>query len=101
MAEKKNTIITAHGIMLTDNNVVKTTKRTMKGWAADTMYLISQNVKGENNLTELLKEFPGYVKCADFCGKKDNNKLIIYGWYWHGNWADPSKEIVQKYYLPE
>lgn len=89
------------GIMLIDNRAMKTTKRTIKGWAADTMYLFCQNVKGKNNLTELLKEFPGYVKCADFRGKKGINKLIVYGWYWRGNWADPTKEIVRKYYLPK
>jgi hypothetical protein len=58
-------------------------------------------------IRDLLKKYPGYIK-IDF---SDNNfrrkkyhgcdKLIIYAWRYHGEWSDPTKEIILRYYKPK
>lgn len=58
-------------------------------------------------MTDLLKQFPGYISVDftddDFRNKKYHgcDKLIVYSWRSHGEWAPPTKEVYGRYYKPK
>jgi len=85
---------------------MKTKQITLKGWANSTNFLTSENV--QNNVflenykkkeTELISN--GYKKRYSFGtlhGIKHSEKIIIKGWFWNGNWNDPTKETISIFY---
>ncbi len=84
---------------------MKTRVKTIKGWANNTSYLTSSNVRNDTFATNLQT----YVKTAlqgftelkfwdTLRGKNATEVVIIKGWYWRGVWNDPTKKIITKYY---
>ena len=94
---------------------MKTTKKTIKGWATKTHYFAGQNVKDTSLFDKNFKEYEmnnlnGYKKLRSFetfekRKKRDKillhgvtERILIYGWIWRGAWNDPKKEIIYIYY---
>ena len=84
---------------------METVTKTIKGWANTTGYLFNENVvndKFKDNLEKYKKEnLKGFkeLSCFDTLRGKNAKKVVkIYGWYWRGNWADPTKELVTTFY---
>lgn len=82
--------------------MAKITKRTLKTCANKNLYGAREEM-----LNLIDKKFPGYVEVKSLGGTfRDEpesygcDKLIIYAWYWRGEWADPTKEIFARFYLP-
>ena len=57
---------------------------------------------------EISSQFPGFVEVdglgysyRDFPETRGCDKLIIYAWYWRGEWSQPTKEVFRMYYLPK
>ena len=87
-------------------------QKTLKHWANTTNYLCSQNTDGKTAKEEyrdLIREnYPGYVELPfwkeSFRDEKESmncDKLIVYAWYWWGNWSDPTKEVYARLYKPK
>lgn len=57
-------------------------------------------------LSSILRVFyPGYEEIDESsfreCQRSHNcDKLTVYVWQWHGEWADPSKEVFARFFLP-
>ena len=85
---------------------MKTTKKTIKGWAAKTHYFAGSNVKDTSLFEKNFKEYAdnhlnGFKRLQSYetlRGKQATEKVIIYGWYWRGAWSDPRKEITYIFY---
>ena len=84
---------------------MKTKSKTIKGWANDTSLMTSPNVRSsafEQNLKEYrdrhLSEYKELSFFDTLRGKGARVKFVIYGWYWRGAWADPTKEIYTTFY---
>lgn len=61
-------------------------------------------------LVEQLKKyhFPEFVEIPfwadDFRNVPESHgcdKLVVYAWRWHGEWADPTKEVFARLYKPK
>jgi len=84
---------------------MKTTIKTIKGWANKSNYLFSQNSENKTFSANLesyknthLKGFKQLGEFETLKGKRATEKVIIKGWYWGGSWSDPTKEIVFTFY---
>jgi len=84
---------------------MKVKTKTIKGWASDTNYMFSQNVRGDTfskNLAKYVKEnLRGFKRLKSFQylkGKNASEKVIIKAWYWRGNWSDPIKKTYCIFY---
>ena len=84
---------------------MKTTVKTLKGWANNSNLLFSQNTKNDifnSNLKKYINEnLQGFKKLSCFDslkGRQANEKIVIKGYYWRGSWNDPTKEIICIYY---
>lgn len=82
--------------------MAKITTKTLKNWGNTNANAAKKEYQ------DLIKEkYPDYVKIG--FGKKNFgeepkslncDKLIIYAWYSHGEWSEPTKEIYAKLYRP-
>lgn len=84
---------------------MKVTKKTIRGWANNSNLFFSENTTNDKFVANLkkfekenLSEFKVLSCFQTLRGKNAKEKVIIYGWYWRGSWADPTKEIVRVYY---
>lgn len=77
----------------------KVTTRTLRFW--------SYKTDCEEAYQAIRKQFKDYVEIPlhdnfrDIPQAKGCDKLIIYYWIWHGEWADPTKEVYQRLYKPK
>lgn len=74
--------------------VVESVQRYLLDWASD--------------FERLKKEYPEYVEIPfwadDFRSVPESrgcDKLVVYAWRWHGEWADPTKEVFSRLYKPK
>jgi len=84
---------------------MKTTTKTIKGWANNSMLTFSENTTNDTFLNSLdkfiqenLKGFKRLGLGETLRGKNATEKVIIKGWYWHGSWSDPTKETFAVFY---
>lgn len=81
------------------------------GWANNTNYLCSQNVRNDKFQEEyerIIAQHKDFIPLPLWCESFHDypksygcDKLVIYGWYWRGEWADPTKEVVARFYRPK
>lgn len=88
---------------------MKTTIKTIKGWANNTDFFTNENTNNNtfiNNLNKYLNDSKilesGFKKLNTsfdtLKGKEANEKIVIKGRYWAGNWASPYKQTYAVYY---
>jgi len=84
---------------------MKTTTKTIKGWANNSSLFFSENTTNDafnGNLKKFVKENLAEFKQLKFNetlkGKNAIEKYIIKGWYWRGSWSDPTKETITIFY---
>lgn len=88
---------------------MKTTIKTIKGWANESSYLFSQNSSNsvfQSNLQKYMTEarinqrgFKQLNTAFDTLrGKDATEKIVIKGRFWRGSWADPTLETVAVFY---
>lgn len=84
---------------------MKTTTKTLKGWANKSDYLFSQNSENKTFSANLesykknhLKGFKKLQTWETLKGKQATEKAIIKGWHWRGSWSSPTKETVCVFY---
>lgn len=80
--------------------MAKTVTRTIRKWSSQIT---------DDDINEILKDFPDYVKDFRYLGPSSgkfaesygHDKLIIRAHYWHNEWADPTVEEYARYYDPK
>jgi hypothetical protein len=88
---------------------MKTTIKTIKGWANNTDFFTNENTNNNtfiNNLNKYLADNKiiekGYKKLNtsfdNLKGKGASEKIVIKGRYWAGNWASHYKQTYTVYY---
>jgi hypothetical protein len=88
---------------------MKTTIKTIKGWANNTDFFTNENTNNNtfiNNLNKYLADNNiienGFKKLNisfdTLKGKGATEKIVIKGRYWAGNWASPYKQTYSVYY---
>jgi hypothetical protein len=88
---------------------MKTTIKTIKGWANNTDFFTNENTNTNtfiNNLNKYLNDSKilenGFKKLNTsfdtLKGKEASEKIVIKGRYWAGNWASPYKQTYAVYY---
>jgi hypothetical protein len=86
---------------------METKQITLKNWANNTNYIGSQNVTDKSFLSEFetLKnkmQQSGYkqlnIAFDTLHGRNALRKVIVYAWYWRGNWSDATKGIYTVFY---
>lgn len=88
---------------------MKTTTKTIKGWANDSNYLFSENTNSNTfqaNLQKFITENrikeKGFKKLNTafdtLRGKEAAEKIVIKGRYWRGSWSDPTLQTVAVFY---
>ena len=88
---------------------MKTTIKTIKGWANNTDFFTNENTNTNtfiNNFNKYLNDSKilenGFKKLNTsfdtLKGKEASEKIVIKGRYWAGNWASPYKQTYAVYY---
>lgn len=84
---------------------MKTTVKTLKGWANKNACLFKNGIVPpifENNLKEYVnKELAGYKELKrgyKLITGKVIHKVVIKGWVWRGTWIPKTKETIAIYY---
>lgn len=85
---------------------MKTTVKTIKGWANNSNLIFNQNTNNDtfqSNLEKYIdKNLKGYIQLNTsfdtLRGKNAKHKVIIKGYYWRGAWANATKETVTVFY---
>lgn len=60
----------------------------------------------EKELADIKRRYPDYVEIpwadsfSDVKAAQGCDKLIVYVWRWHGEWASPTKEVLTRFYKP-
>lgn len=66
--------------------------------------MVQDGIKKE--LEDIKRRYPGYVEIpwadsfSDVKAAQGCDKLIVYVWRWHGEWASPTKEVLTRFYKP-
>jgi len=78
-----------------------------KGWANDTDYMFSENVRS-TAFKEAYKIVAAKLRADGYKelnylfdklkGKNATEKIIIKAWYWRGSWASPDKQTYTVWY---
>jgi hypothetical protein len=79
---------------------MKTTTKTIKGWANNSDLLFSQNTRNKA-FTDNLNTAIQSAQQNGFSKHKPtpvSHKLILKGWHWKGSWNDPTKQTVLTLY---
>lgn len=76
------------------SKAMTTKTKTIRGWANSTTFLKNLNEYKEKNLQGFKR-----LSCFETLkNKKATEKVIIYGCYWMGEWADPQKKVYATFY---
>lgn len=56
-----------------------------------------------DQVRNIINRYPGYKVKPNITPNdyKNSDKVYIYGWYWRGEWSDPTKEHFATLYKPK